>query len=250
MKDHIVNVAEGFWNIRGSFSIGILPIGTHASLVRMDDGRFVLLDSYTLSDELLQQVYDLTNQGRDVDAILNLHPFHTLHVEKAHQQFPEARLFGTERHVAKAPSLPWQELRTEDPRLHEAFADGLEFTVPRGVDFIPKNESLHFASVLAYHTASKTLHVDDTFNFVKLPLFGGTGVRFHPTLKQVLQQRPNAAAEFRAWANETAERWSDARNLCAAHNAPLLDDEQISAKMTAALGRVERILDTHARNHG
>lgn len=250
MGDQLLQVADGFWNIRGSFSIGIIPIGTQASLVRMDDGRFVLLDAYTLSDELLGQVRDLTSGGRDVDAILNLHPFHTLHVERAHQQFPGARLFGSERHVAKASGLPWQDLRVDDPRLHEEFADGLQFTVPRGVDFISKNEQLHFSSVLAYHPASKTIHVDDTLNYAKLPLIGSIGLRFHPTLKQVLEPRAGAADDFRGWVDETATRWKDARNICSAHNAVLLDDDGVAGRIQGALKRVERTLKSHQRAHG
>lgn len=249
MGDNIIQVADGFWNIRGSFSVGFVPIGTQASLVRMDDGRFVILDAYTLSDDLLGQIRDLTSGGKDVDAILNLHPFHTIHVKRAHQQFPNARLFGSERHVKRASGLPWQDLRVDDPRLHEEFADGLQFTVPRGVDFISKNENLHFSSVLAYHTASKTIHVDDTLNYAKVPLIGSLGLRFHPTLGKVLERRPGAADDFRAWAEETATRWAGAENLCSAHNAALIGDDQIAGRIRGALKKVGRTLDAHKRAH-
>lgn len=46
MADRIVEISEDFWNIRGSFKIGgLLDIGTQASLARLGDGRYVLLDS-------------------------------------------------------------------------------------------------------------------------------------------------------------------------------------------------------------
>jgi hypothetical protein len=37
------------------------------------------------------------------------------------------------------------------------------------VDFISDNENHNFSSVLAYHLASKTLHVDDTLILLRLP---------------------------------------------------------------------------------
>ena len=103
MADRLIEIGNGFWNIRGTFRVGgLVQIGTQASLVRLRDGRFVLLDSYTLPDAILGQVRELTDDGKDVDAIINVHPFHTIHVAAAHQQFPAARLFGTARHVQQA----------------------------------------------------------------------------------------------------------------------------------------------------
>ncbi len=61
MSDQILQVSDDFWNIRGDFKIGgILNIGTHASLVRRGNGKFVLLDAYTLQGEVKEQVDALT----------------------------------------------------------------------------------------------------------------------------------------------------------------------------------------------
>jgi hypothetical protein len=246
MAEKIIEVADGFWNIRGVFKLGgVLNIGTQASLVRLRDGRFVLLDSYTLPADILKRVRGLTDGGKGVDAILNLHPFHTSHVKRAHAQFPDARLFGTARHVARAPELPWQDLRVEDPALHETFAGDLEFSVPDGVDFISDAPNLHFSSVLAYHPASQTVHVDDTFSVVKLPLVGGLSL--HPMLGKALIKAPGSVPAFRAWAEGLAERWGTARNLCAAHSATLLSQAD---QMRAALAKVEKTLRKHEKRHG
>ena len=113
---------------------------------------------------------ELTNDGNDVEAILNLHPFHTVHVRRMHQQFPNAKLYGTARHIQKFPELPWETTRTEDTRrCTRSSTRTFQFSVPRGVDFISKNENVHFSSVLAYHLASKTIHVDDTFMYLRFP---------------------------------------------------------------------------------
>ena len=157
----------------------------------------------------------------------------------------------TERHAtARAPDLPWEDLVTEDPALHERFAADLDFTVPRGVDFVPTDERLHFASVLVRHRAARTLHVDDTLSYLKLPFVGG--VRFHPTLKSVLQPRPGAAADFRAWGAELVELCRGVQHLCTAHGRTLpriSGDETVASWVQGALARVESTLRAHEERH-
>ncbi|MCP4807751.1 MAG: hypothetical protein GY913_10145 [Proteobacteria bacterium] len=248
MSEKIIDVADGFWNIRGVFRLGgVVDIGTHASLVRLGDGRFVLLDAYTLPAAILARVRELTGD-RGVDALVNLHPFHTVHVKRAHTQFPEARLFGSARHVAKAPGLLWEDVRVEDPGFAELFGPDLEFSIPDGVDFISADENVHFSSVLAYHRPSRTMHVDDTFTFLKVPLVGGLGL--HPTLGKALKRSPGSAAAFRRWGAELVGRWGDARSLCAAHAGTLLDQDDLAAQLRSALAKGERTLRKHERRHG
>lgn len=249
MSEELIEVGDGFWNIRGNFRIGgVLNVGTQSSLVRLASGRFVLLDSYTMPDKVLSKVRALTEGGQAVQAILNLHPFHTIHVGAAHAQFPSAALYGSRRHVEKAPELPWQDLRVDDPALHAQFAPDLEFSVPEGVHFIHNNPDVHFSSVLAYHPASKTIHVDDTFNHMGLPLVGG--VSLHPSLSKALIREPGAAAAFQKWASALIERWSEARNLCAAHTSPLLNQDDLAEQMRAALRKVDGKLQSHSAKHG
>lgn len=260
MADHWIPMADGFWNIRGSFKVaGILDVGTQMSLVRRKRGDFVLLDSYTLTGAIEAQVLDLTDHGRAVSAILNLHPFHTLHVNAVARQFPRAKLYGTRRHARRAPSLAWQPLHTEDPALHELFQEDLRFSVPRGVDFIPANESLHFASVLALHKSSKVLHVDDTLSWVQLPLLSSLGgLKFHPTLRFVLQKRPRAAAEFRAWTQDLLQLSERAAQLCTAHGRDLPElsghtasgQPAVASLVRAAISAVEPLLTRHERRYG
>lgn len=252
MADQIIQVAEDFWNIRGSFRVfGLLDIGTQASLARLRSGGFALLDSYTLTGEVAEKVMALTDGGRALEAILNLHPFHTVHVKKTAAMFPEAKLFGTRRHREKAPSLPWQDLLTEQAELHARFADDFVFTVPRGVDFISSNENVHFSSVLAMHRSSRALHVDDTLMFTKLPFVGG--LSFHITLKAVLERRPGAAADFRAWAEELIRLCGGVERLCTAHAKPLppsaSEGYDLAAEVRGALGKVEKVLRAHEKQY-
>ena len=259
MSEKILKISDDFWNIRGDFKIGgVLNIGTHASLVRRGNGKFVLLDAYTLQGEVKEQIDALSKDGDDIEAIINLHPFHTVHVQKAHEQYPNAKLYGTQRHIEKFPDLDWQPELTESAACADLFAADFDFSVPAGVDFISSNEHLHFSSVLAYHRASKTIHSDDTLMYIQLPGLLGKAIKpeikFHMTLSKTLERRAGAAKDFRAWVTRLADQWSDAENLCAAHSAVLLGSENDSAsiadRILTALQKVEKTLQLHEKKFG
>ena len=258
MTDKIIKIADDFWNIRGEFRVfGLLNIGTQASLVKRGNGKFVLLDAYSLKSYIKKEIDALTNNGADIEAIINLHPFHTIHVKQAHTDYPNAKLYGTQRHIDKFPNLPWQTELSNSTAFAKLFADDFEFSVPRGVDFISHNEHLHFSSVLAYHRASKTIHVDDTLMFLKLPgLLGALKspkVSFHLTLAKTLERRSGAANDFRLWVAELAENWSEAEVLCAAHSQTLIvrnESISIAGMIMNALQDEEKTLKRHQTKFG
>ena len=259
MSSKIIQISDNFWNIRGSFKIaGVIDIGTQASLVRLASGKFVFLDSYTLSGSVLREVDQLTNDGKNVVAVLNLHPFHTIHVNWMHERYPNASHFGTARHLAKFPDLSWQPTLMEDQATQAMFARDFEFSIPRGVDFISDDENLHFSSVLVFHPSSGTIHVDDTLMYIRLPMlmrfFGITdALSFHLTLAKVLEERAGAVQDFRDWAEELAENWQNAENICAAHTATLQnngDQPSISQRIIKALAKVDKTLNSHNKKYG
>ena len=260
VSNDIITVADGFWNFRGSHRIaGVIDVGTQSALVRLSTENYVLLDSYTLGHAARRFVAEITDGGERLEAIINLHPFHSIHVRAVHAWYPHARLYGTERHHRKLPDLPWARTQSEDPALHEQYAGDFDFTVPRGVDFVSADDNVHFASVMAYHRASKTIYSDDTVNYLRLPQLArwaglGDSVGFHPTLSRALQRRAGAARDFRDWAEELIKNWGGAENLCAAHTAALLKSENqgdsIRKRLKNALRRVESTLASHQRRHG
>lgn len=260
MSGKMIHVAENFWNIRGSFKIGgVIDVGTHVSLVRLASGKFVFLDSYALDSATRRKVAELTDGGKNIEAILNLHPFHTVHVKQMHEWYPGAALYGTVRHRERFSDLPWAEIRCQDEALHEKYAADFDFSVPRGVDFISDNQNVHFSSVLVLHRTSMTIHSDDTLTYLRMPLpmrlLGlGDTVSFHPTLGKALEKRAGAAQDFRDWANEMIEQWKDAENLCAAHTAALLGRENngksIHDRLLKALDKVSATLESHEKKYG
>jgi hypothetical protein len=258
-KNRVLEIGEGFWNIRGTFRLaGLLDIGTQASLVRRKSGGYVVLDACDIDPETRRFIDAKTGGGEGIEAVLHLHPFHTMAVASLRELAPRAKVYGTARHHRLMPELPWQKEKTEEAALHALFADDFDFLVPRGVDFIPSNERLHFSSVLALHRASKTLHVDDTVNYVRFPapirFAKKDSLGFHPSLSGVLEKRAGAALDFRAWVGELVERARGVENLCAAHTSALLARSRtgpsIAERIEAAARAVENKLSAHERRFG
>ena len=246
-----------FWNFRGSFKIArILDIGTHMSLVRRANGRFLVLDSYDLDGEDRARLLELTDNGRLVDAIINVHPFHTLHCPALVRALPDTRLIGTRRHLVQLPDLPWDQRVIEDVAVQAEFADDLAFSIPQGVDFISDDEKVHVASVLVRHRASGIVHVDDTINvFVPPTLLSAIlpepRLRFHPMLSKALEQRRGAADDYAGWARDIARDWAGTTIVCAAHSTVReLSHGGWQAEILAALNDVESTLAKHRAAHG
>ncbi len=257
MSEKLVELADGFWSVRGEFKIGgLLDIGTHCALVRRTNGRFVFLDSYTLPDDIRAQVDALTDGGKMVDATLNLHPFHTLHCEWMHQAYPDATLYGTARHRTHLPHLPWDDVGCENDALAKMFAEDFAFSVPRGMPLVCADEAVHFASVLALHKHTGTIHVDDTFVYLDkgfpfslLPI--NRRLAFHPTLAKALDPEAGAADAFREWAIGLGIDWAHARRIATAHEGVLeLGPEEFPERVGAALARVKPVLDKHRAEYG
>lgn len=250
----VLALADGFWNLRGSFKLaGVLDIGTQSSLVRRKNGKYLLLDACGLSDDQQRWLDAETDGGKAIEAILHLHPFHTMWVKAAHERYPSARLYGTARHHRLGAGLPWQPKSSDSEAMHALFAEDLSFSVPRGVELIPSNESLHFSSVLAFHPASRSLHVDDTLTYVRLPkplrALKPDVLSLHPTLGRVLEKRAGAASDFRAWGRELVKRCADVDHLCAAHGA-VLSSGDIAARVEHAIAKVDKKLKAHERKYG
>lgn len=177
MAEKIIALGNGFWNIRGDLRIaGVLNIGTQCSLVKLGEGRFVFLDSYTLRGEIRERVMAMADQGRAVEAVLNVHPFHTLHCAQMAEDFPAATFYGSDRHKTQVPQIAWAADTVESDAVATQYPE-LAFSLPDGIDYVSEDESVHAGSLLVFHAASGALHVDDTFNVLPLRAAGRTGCR-------------------------------------------------------------------------
>lgn len=227
MADKIYDLGSGFWNIRGSFRLGgLLDIGTQCSLVQLDSGKFIFLDSYSLAGDVKRQVMVLTNHGQDVEAVLNLHPFHTVHCEQMAQDFPQAIFYGSRRHQQKVPTVKWSSDLVESDAVSKRYPE-LQFSLPQGIDYISPNEAIHAGSLLAYHPASQSLHVDDTFVSPPFKILRAVlpELMLHPTTKAALKKEADAGTQYCDWATTLAYKWRNTRNFCAAHSGLVEFDE-------------------------
>lgn len=221
MADKIYDLGSGFWNIQGSFKLGgMLDIGTQCSLVKLESGKFIFLDSYELTGEVRKKVMDLTNDGQDVEAVLNVHPFHTVHCAQMAKDFPSATFYGSSRHRIEVPEVEWSDDLVESDAVAERYSE-LEFSLPEGIHYIAPNDKVHAGSLLAYHPASRSLHVDDTFMSPPAKVLEAVlpELLLHPTTKQALKDEPDAGKQYCDWATQLAHDWRDIRNFCAAHSS-------------------------------
>lgn len=248
---------QDFWNFRGSFKIAkVIDIGTHMSLVRRANGRFLVLDSYGLDDDDLAALRGLTGDGSLIDAIINVHPFHTLHCPAVAEAMPGARMIGTRRHIAQLPDLPWDQHVIEDAATQAEFAEDLMFSIPAGVDFISDDEKVHVGSVVVRHRASRIVHVDDTINVFVAPgilsaVMPEPKLSFHPMLAKALQPSSGAADDYARWARDIARDWADTPVVCAAHSAVRdLPAGGWQTEIGNALEAVEGTLSKHRNMHG
>lgn len=246
MTEAIHDLGKGFWTIRGDLKMGgVLNVGTQAALIRLSGGGFAMLDSYPLTGAIRERVMQLTDQGQAVRAVLNLHPFHTLHCASIAQDFPDAKLYGSKRHWAKHPTLAWQAEPVESPQVAAMFADDLSFSMPAGIDYISNNESVHAGSLLSWHKASKTLHVDDTINLIPVPrllkrFFPKPRVFLHPTMSKALLPETGSVCDLRNWVQDLAAQCQDLRHLCAAHSGlRSFKSGEFSQELLAAFRRIE-----------
>ncbi len=241
MADKLLALGSGFWNIQGSFRLGgIINIGTQCSLIQLSSGRFIFLDSYTLTGEVRAQVMAMTNNGQAVAAVLNLHPFHTVHCAQMARDFPTARHYGSVRHQQKVPEVHWEDDLVESVAVAKRYPE-LEFSLPQGIYYIAPNEMIHAGSLLAYHPASRALHVDDTFVTPPLDILKKLlpEIGLHPTTKKALiKDEPNAGQLYCDWATKLADKWGETRHFCAAHSGLVeFKDGEFSATLLHAIDK-------------
>lgn len=251
------HLADDFWNVRGDFRIAhVLNIGTQMSLVRKASGTFLLLDCYEPDQDDFAQIMALTNNGSQIEAVLNLHPFHTVHCDFVQRMAPDARMIGTRRHCKHLPHLRWDAAFIEDSATQWQFADTLDFSIPSGVDFISDDPDVHVGSVVARHRASRAVHADDTLNVLDLPslveaIMPGPELRFHPKLADGLEKRAGAAADYIGWAKQLARDWADTQVVCAAHNGiGWMTEQSFGEAIAKALDYASGTLDEHRKNFG
>jgi len=260
----ILDLGNGFYNIRGIFKIfRLVDVGTHSSLIKLKSGKFMMVDCIHIENgsPVHSQILEMTQNGNDIESIVNLHPFHTVSIKSVHSMFPNAKLYGTQRHHTLFNDLPWQPELTESEDFKKLFEDDIDVSVSKGLLLeVPNNPNVHSGSVLLYHKASKSVHVDDTIGYLShvpgliswMTGYSTGQVMIHPGISQALEKRSGAADEFREWMKNLFVNW-DVKNLCTAHSGALCEKDNpvpsISERVLEALSQVENTLKHHSNKY-
>jgi len=220
-------VAPGFFNARGTLKIamGLIDIGNQMSLIKLESGKFLVIDALPLDPKLKSEIDQLTANGANIEAFLATHPFHTLHIKPFYNAYPNIPYYGCPRHLKKFPEIKWAgDLNVCATR--NKWNPEIETKIPSGSEFVAPlpEKSNHFSSVFVLHKASKTIHIDDTIMYsvdpgflLKLGGFKKGTMCFHTSIKGAgLLPNPDAPYQFRDFIAEMLKDW-DFENICTAH---------------------------------
>jgi len=235
MANRIVNIGPGFYNIRASFDIDSIDIGTHMSLIQLQSGKVLVVDTVALDPELKTEIDIFTKNGTLMAAIIATHPFHTTYFPDFYKAYPNVTFYGTPRHLRIQPQIPWKG-SMYDCNVRQMWNPEVRMRIPAGAEFVaPVPESSnHFTAIHVFHPASKTIHVDDTIIY-DLPFDGD--MTFHPSLAgPALYHVPQAPFAFRDWVQNYINQW-DFDIICAAHKG---------IKMGGAKAQVVTLLEESA----
>ncbi|KAI8613345.1 hypothetical protein BC830DRAFT_1132649 [Chytriomyces sp. MP71] len=239
----IIEVTPGCFNLRAPFQIlaGMVDVGTHMSFVRLESGKFLVLSTVQLDDEAKKEVMELTKGGELIEAVVATNPFHTLYFELFAELFPNAKFYGTPRHMRNYPNVPWVG-NVDDEKVLKLWAPEIELEWTAGCEIVnPQPESInHFAGVVAFHRASRTIICDDCFKvsmdpgFIERNVFGRRNheISFHMSLwNHALLNTPTSVQEFYDWVVKIMKEW-DFDNISTAHGGVMVGD----AKKELGLG--------------
>ncbi|CAF0931040.1 unnamed protein product [Adineta ricciae] len=227
-KQVLFRVGSQFWNIRVNFKkfAGLVDIGSHMSLIQLRNGNFLIINPVILTDHSRSEVDCLTENGTTIEAVIGVHPFHTLAFPSFYKIYPNAKYYGTPRHLRRLKQIPWAG-SLDDCQIRRKWEPEVEMRIPAGAEFVnPLPESSnHFVSVFVFHRPSRTLHVDDTIVYgdhpsflLKLIGFKHGTMAFHPSIKgSGLYPTVEAPSQFRSWMEKILNDWNF-DNICCAHS--------------------------------
>jgi len=234
-SNRTIPIGPGFWNVRASFIIDGIDIGTQMSLIQLQNGNFLIVDTVLLDADLLNDINIMTKNGSLIEAVIATHPFHTTYFPAFYEQFPKPPYYGTPRHLRIEPQIPWAG-SLYDCANRQRWLPEVHMRIPRGAEFVnPQPESTnHFSGIHLFHVPSKAIHVDDTV-MIDEPLTGD--MLFHPTLVDGgLYHIPESPTAFSDWVQAYINEW-DFDTICAAHNG---------IKYTGAKTQLQNVLNDYA----
>src|SRR3989338_2179501 len=107
-KSILREVGKGFFNLRSPFKLfGLVNIQTHMSFLKLSNGKYLLVDTVPLTEDAKSEIDILTDNGKNIEAVIATHPFHTMSFEQFYKAYPNVPYYGTPRHLRNIKSVPW-----------------------------------------------------------------------------------------------------------------------------------------------
>jgi hypothetical protein len=132
-KNELYSIGPGFWNVRGRFKIlKVIDIETQMSIVKLGNGKFLVIDTVEMNDHLREEIDQLTNNGDKIEAVIATHPFHTLSIPAFYQLYPKAAYYGTPRHLRRLTEIPWTG-DLDDCHIRQKWEPDIELRIPAGL---------------------------------------------------------------------------------------------------------------------
>ena len=195
---------------------GIIELGTQMSFCRLSNGKILVIDTCQISIEAKAEIDKLTENGDLIEAVIATHPFHTLYFVPFFLLYPNARYYGTPRHLTNISEIPWAG-DISKPEVLNAWEPDVSMRIPAGAEFV-KPES-HFSGVFVFHKQSRMIHSDDTICYFDAHNTGCVlsccvGIKpgsmfFHTSMKEGNGLYPTADApqQFKQWVEEIIRDW-------------------------------------------
>lgn len=126
-------IGPGFWNVRASFKLfKIIDIGTHMSVIQLRNGNFLVVDTVEMNDQLKNELDNLTNNGTKIEAVIGVHPFHTLAFPGFYKLYPDAKYYGTPRHLRNLKDIKWTGQLDDNKESLSRWEPEVELRIPAG----------------------------------------------------------------------------------------------------------------------
>jgi len=183
------------------------------NFIRLNSGKFLVLDTIALNGTLINEINVLTRNGTLIEAVLGTHPFHTLFFPAFYKQYPNTKYYGTPRHLRVVKGVQWTGSLYDCN--NRVLWPEIRMRIPRGAEFVnPQPEDTnHFSGIHVFHPTSGILHVDDTESI----LFDV--MTFHPSILTVgLYHIPEGPVAFNGFIKGILNDWKFTV-ICVAHKA-------------------------------
>lgn len=108
------------------------------SIIKLQSGKFVIIDTIPLTPKIKKAIDELTDNGKNIEAIIATHPFHTLSFSIFFKEYPDVPYYGTPRHLRKITDVKWQEKTVNDCEILNKWSPEIEMRIPAGKNlFLP-----------------------------------------------------------------------------------------------------------------